>query len=112
MVGNGQPIQRPGQFDGDSKRGHDFLALGKAIISTPLTRQMPAPLVHGEHVHFVDGSPEQIEEAIQRICNDAPYRRRLEQAARDYYVKYLQPTSVIRRILAHDSANSTETIRS
>ncbi len=37
----------------------EFRALGKAIISTPLTRELPSPLEHGTHVHFVDGSIDQ-----------------------------------------------------
>src|SRR6185295_6862238 len=36
----------------------ESLALGKAIISTPLERLMPAPLVHGTHIHMVEPSLE------------------------------------------------------
>ena len=41
----------------------EFLALGKAIISLPLTRRMPSPLRHGIHVHYVDGSQESVTDA-------------------------------------------------
>jgi hypothetical protein len=77
----------------------EFLALGKAIISTPLVRSLSAPLVHGEHIHFVDGSVESIREAVSRICRDDPYRATLEQGARAYYVQHLQPARAMRRIV-------------
>ena len=34
----------------------EYLALGKAIISTPIQRQLLADLEHGTHIHVVDGS--------------------------------------------------------
>ena len=34
----------------------EYLALGKAIISTPLTNTLPSPLVHRKHIHIVNGS--------------------------------------------------------
>jgi hypothetical protein len=77
----------------------EFLALGKAIISTPLARSLSAPLVHGEHIHFVEGSVESIREAISRICQDDPYRKRLEQGARAYYEQHLQPARAVSRII-------------
>lgn len=76
----------------------EFLALGKAIISTPLTRALPSPLEHGVHLHYVDGSVEQIRAAIENITVDSNYRNMLEKNARDYYVTYLQPSRVIDRI--------------
>jgi hypothetical protein len=78
----------------------EFLAMGKAIVSTPLSREVPAPLAHGEQIHFVDGSPESIQEAVRRICRDADYRRHLENNARAYYLEYLQPRRVIERLLS------------
>ncbi|MBP8973524.1 MAG: glycosyltransferase [Anaerolineae bacterium] len=78
----------------------EFLALGKAIISTPLTRTLPSPLEHGVHVHYVDGSPESIRQAVVDICHDDGYRRKLETNAREYYLTYLHPSQVMRRILS------------
>src|SRR5207248_8247403 len=60
----------------------EFLALGKAIITLPLTRQLPSPLEHGTHVHVVDGSPASIESAVDRLLSDTEYRERLERNAR------------------------------
>ena len=77
----------------------EFLAFGKAIISTPLARALPAPLEDGVHVHYVDGSPAAIRDAVKRLSADANYRRRLEENARAYYLQYLSPTRVIERVL-------------
>lgn len=76
-----------------------YLALGKAIISTPPKRELPAPLVNGEHVHLVDGSPDEIRESLRRLLGDRNYRAKLEAGARAYYDKYLKPRSVIGRLL-------------
>ena len=77
----------------------EYLCMGKAIISTPLTREMPGEgLEHGKNVHFVE-KEEDICDAVVRIRDDASYRQRLEQGARAYYEKYLAPEVVIKRIL-------------
>jgi glycosyltransferase involved in cell wall biosynthesis len=73
----------------------EFLALGKAIVSTPLVRALPAPLVHGEHLHLVDGSEASIREAVERIIGDAAYKRKLERNARQYYEQFLSPEAVV-----------------
>lgn len=76
-----------------------FLALGKAIISTPLTREMPEPLVHGQHIHYVDGSMASIRDAVDRLVHDRAYRRLLAQNARHYFVNVLSPRRVVERVL-------------
>jgi glycosyltransferase involved in cell wall biosynthesis len=77
----------------------EYFALGKAIISTDVGRVLPAPLVHGEHIHFVDGSETSIRDAINRIISDDGYRAKLEMGARDYYDTYLSPRRVIERVV-------------
>lgn len=78
----------------------EFLALGKAIISTPLQRALPAPLAHGIHLHYVDGSPYSIRQALDVLRSNPNYRLALERAARGYYETYLAPAAVIKRIIA------------
>ncbi len=77
----------------------EYLCMGKAIISTPLTREMPGEgLVHGKNVHFVE-TTEEIYDAVVKIREDSEYREKLERGAREYYEKYLAPEVVIARIL-------------
>lgn len=77
----------------------EFLALGKAIVSLPLSREMPSPLVHGEHVHYVDDDEGAMRNAIEKLVGDADYRTRLEIGARRYYLDHLAPERVIRRLV-------------
>jgi hypothetical protein len=77
----------------------EYFAVGKAVISLPLNRELPAPLEHGRHIHFVDGSPESLRDAVDRLAADAPYRRALEAGAIDYFDRYLRPDRTIAGLL-------------
>lgn len=77
----------------------EFFRLGKAIISLPLSRDMPEPVRHGHHIHVVDGSRQSMKEGIARVVEDPPYRRHLERSAREYYLKHLAPEVVIARLV-------------
>lgn len=76
----------------------EFLRMGKAIISLPPKRELPVPLLHGHHVHFVDGGRESMKAAVHQVTGDPTYRRRLESGARSYYESYLAPERVIGRL--------------
>ena len=77
----------------------EYLALGKAIISTRLNRSLAAPLEHGRHIHFVDGSFDEIKEAVKLLSGDDAYRRQLESNAREYFLEYCAPARCIERIV-------------
>ena len=77
----------------------EYLCMGKAIISSPLLREMPGEgLTHGKNIHIVN-SPEEIYDAVVKINSDAQYRKRLEDGARRYYEKWIAPEIVIQRLL-------------
>jgi len=76
----------------------EYLAMGKAIISTPLSNELPEKLVHGENVHIVSNI-EEMEFAINLLLKDNDYRKLLENGAKTYYLKYVDPKSVIENIL-------------
>lgn len=78
----------------------EFLALGKAIVTLPITRELPEPLEHGRHVHVVDGTEEGIRDGIDRILGDVTYRRNLERNARAYYDEWLRPERLMQRLCA------------
>lgn len=76
----------------------EYLCMGKAIISTPLSREMPGEgLVHGGNIHIVNSTNE-IREAISLIRDDKAYRQKLMGGARKYYDDYLAPEVVMQRI--------------
>jgi hypothetical protein len=91
-------FNNPAVADCHSWRLGEYLALGKAIVSTELKRALPAPFRHGEEVHFAEAQADALQKAIIRIMQDENYRKRLEQNARAYYVRYLRPSAVIQRI--------------
>lgn len=69
----------------------EYLALGKAIISTKLSNDLPAPLIHGEHIHFVDDDEDSICQAIQYLMDNPEYRKKLESGARSWWEAYGTP---------------------
>jgi glycosyltransferase involved in cell wall biosynthesis len=82
----------------------EFLAMGKAIISTKLYRDLPEPLIHGENIHYVNNEQE-LYEAIEKIRTNNEYRHHLERGAKQYYEKYCSPKSVISYIINRDIIN-------
>jgi hypothetical protein len=69
--------------------------MGKAIISTPLSNDLPAPLIHGESIHIVQNQQELID-AINLLNRDSEYRNKLEYGAREYFKKYVSPDASIK----------------
>ncbi|HEY6503887.1 MAG TPA: hypothetical protein VIZ28_07935 [Chitinophagaceae bacterium] len=78
----------------------EFLAMGKAIISSTFQNEMPVPLKHGQHIHFVNNEKE-LNEAVQKITTDKAYRETLEKGAATYYQEYIQPAVVISKLMKH-----------
>ncbi|MEL7587633.1 MAG: hypothetical protein AAGU19_13040 [Prolixibacteraceae bacterium] len=72
----------------------EFLAMRKAIISSTLVNELPEPLVHGVHIHYVRNR-EELEAAINLLLTDRSYRAKLEEGAAAYYLRYIEPRSVI-----------------
>jgi len=69
----------------------EYLAMGKAIISTHLYNDLPEPLVHGENIHFVSDDSKEIKEAILFICNNKGYREKISKGAYAYYLRNATP---------------------
>jgi len=83
----------------DVKLG-EYLALGKAIISTPVPFQLPSSLEHGTHIHVIDGSEESMKEAIEHIVCEPAYRLHLEANARAYFDKFSSPRAIIQCLVS------------
>lgn len=77
----------------------EYLAMGKAIISTPLLNALPSPLEHGKHIHIVSGEEDAIKDAVELIISDKEYRNHLEKNAYDYYLKYVSPIQSIKLLV-------------
>lgn len=79
----------------------EYLALGKAIISTHLSNDLPAPLTHGVNVHFVDDDMGDLKDSITYIIEHPDYRKRLELGARAYWDAYGTPEKSLGLIGIH-----------
>lgn len=90
----------PGDQGAMTLKMAEFMACGKAIIAVPIRQeQLPSPLVHGEHVHFVDGSLEEMKAAVHLLTTDHAYRQKLERNARKYYEEWVAPAQAMRRFI-------------
>lgn len=69
----------------------EYLAMGKCILSTKLSNDLPAPLIHGEHIHYVENTQEAMQGAIEYILSHPEYKERLEKGAIAYWEKYGTP---------------------
>lgn len=74
----------------------EYLALGKCIVSTKLSNDLPYPLEHGKNIHFVEDTEESMREAIEYILAHPEYRHKLEQGSRAYWEKYGTPEVSLR----------------
>jgi hypothetical protein len=82
----------------------EYLAVGKAIISLPPRRALPAPLIHGKHLHLVEGM-EHLDEALEHLLVDRGYADSLALEARRYWEDHLAPTKVVLRMVDRALAN-------
>lgn len=84
----------------------EYLSMGKAIISTPLSNKLPESMVHGENIHFIS-TPYEMKDAISLLISDNSYRKKLEIGAKNYYSKYASPKAVIENLTERKTATNT-----
>lgn len=77
----------------------EFMAWGKAIISTPPLRMFPEPLQDGVHWLITDGTVDHMVASIRKLQDDPQLHASLQINARDYFDRFLRPDAVMRRIL-------------
>lgn len=79
----------------------EFLCMGKAIVSTPLSRVLPGNLIDHQHLLYTDGNMSDITEKVNKIILSENLRNELESNAKIYFENYLAPKEVIKRLLQH-----------
>lgn len=78
----------------------EFLAMGKAIISTPFYNKMPIDLEDNKNIIFLkSGEDADISKKLENIINNEELQLKLEQNSRNYFQEYLMPQKVIARLL-------------
>ena len=82
----------------------EFLALGKAVVSLPLTHPMPGAFESGTHFVEVD-TAEAAVEAVERLARDSSTRHAMELRARRYFDEWVSPPAVAKRVLREGDAS-------
>ncbi|HEA30762.1 MAG TPA: hypothetical protein ENH91_12365 [Leeuwenhoekiella sp.] len=76
----------------------EYLAMGKAIISTPLLNDLVKPLKHEKEIHYVHQDKD-LKNTLDRLFKDVPYKESLEKEAKAYYNQHAAPKAVINQML-------------
>lgn len=77
----------------------EFLCEGKAIVSTPLNNVMPGHFESG--VHYLEVStPQEMEDAIIRLRDDAELVQQLKRNAYDYFNEWVSPEASVKIVFA------------
>lgn len=75
----------------------EFLALGKAIITTNHNNSLPSELIDEEHLLYANDA-EEIKIAIEKLIRDREFKTKLEFNSRKYFEEYLAPAAVIKKL--------------
>lgn len=76
----------------------EYLALGKAIITTPINRILPGSFTAGTHYMEIKDIHTELKEAIRYLVAHKQERMELEQNALAYFEKYLTPAKAVAHI--------------
>ncbi len=74
----------------------EYLAMGKCILSTELSNDLPVPLEHGKNIHLVDNNQESMRDATRFIITHPDYRKTLENGTRAYWERYGSPVASLK----------------
>lgn len=76
----------------------EYLAMGKVIISTPISNQLPQKLEHRKNIYEVN-TPAEMHEAVIELMNNRPLRELMKKNNIEYYNAYVKPYSVIAYVI-------------
>lgn len=76
----------------------EFLALGKAIITTNHLNKLAADLIDYEHLIYANDK-ETIEKVVNELILNIELKRKLEIQSRKYFEEYLTPSRVIQKMI-------------
>ncbi len=76
----------------------EFLCLGKAIISTPLTRILPDALKDRDQLLYTNGDIDDITDQVNELVLNPNLRQQLEANSQTYFEFYLAPQQIIERL--------------
>lgn len=77
----------------------EYLALGKAVISTKFHNHLPIPLEHGKNIFFVEDDYQSFKEAIEFLLQNPKEVLKLEKGASKYWRDNLLPEVVVTQLV-------------
>lgn len=86
----------PAYWDCHGWKLGEYMALGKAILTTSLSNDLPAPLIHGKHIHITGATQEEMTEAIKYMLLHPNYRHQLETNIYGYWQRYGTPDASLK----------------
>lgn len=75
----------------------EYIAMGKAIVSTKFVNEIYPSLVDGENIVFVDEN--EMDTVVRQLLQSPNQINKLENGTRIYWDKYANPKSVIEKIV-------------
>ncbi len=76
----------------------EFLAMGKPILSTPISNKLPAELIHGKHIHIAT-SEEELKAGVELLLSNNDYCDHLSENIKTYFESFVSPIAVIKNIV-------------
>lgn len=83
----------------------EYLALGKVIISTPISRELPERLILNKHYLLTDGSVEDITKNIIQVLSNSNFAQELSRESRNYFDRNLSPKATCQLIIDNIVSN-------
>lgn len=88
----------------------EYITMGKAIISTPISNMLPEALEHGKNIHIVEDAGE-MTNSINLLLNNKDYRKKLEDGATAYYNKYISPGKAVGLLIAKSNPGFLKSLK-
>lgn len=77
----------------------EFMAMGKAMVATPIKNRLPVALEHGVNIHTVSGEENEIFEALELLTSDDVYRQKIESNIHAYFKAHISPEKTLELLL-------------
>ncbi len=85
--------------DGTCRAAREAMAMGKPVIAAR-RGMLPELVAHGDTGLVIDDTPEQLAEAMVQLANDADFRKRLGEGARQYALDHFRLKDQSKTVMA------------
>lgn len=79
----------------------EYLCMGKAILSVPLSNKLPVDLIHEQNIYFIGDNEHSIYNSVQYLLKNEELINSLEKNAKIYWQNVASPSAVIKSLLSY-----------